>query len=779
MPPPLSKQHGYLEIITQPTSSLRFRYKSEAGKSTITGADKSPCPVLKVHTFRGDAKLFASVVTVPDDAERPKPHPHQLAGPSTGYGFYSRDVLITDNDDTIKLENLALVAIPNKEAKESLEQRENKRIDPYRTGFEHKERPSSIDRNYVQLCFQLAVRIPGYSPQQLEPVCSNPILNTNKKGDLEIVKFFPESGPTAGGKMIILVNGVNKKEDVGDIIFTDQKRNWKAKGRFKPKHIHEMAAIMLFYPEYNPKKFSEPAREVNLVLETRRGQTPPVKFFYLSENATSERKRERKLAFRKATQRMETENSSAHIPAVVEDQDPGQSASWSSSSMNSSLSNPSQPVEDQPVSPMSSVDQKSAIDCPAVVVDQNSLPKSQDQPMGEDPNYFHTGQNAQIVTSQSVDSNQENARYTAVKSASSEKTTMVKHSISDTRPERVFRHVDTIPSASCGMKPWGVAPTTKSNNPAMSASAFRARPIAKPRCSLPAQQADLPTWSVSTQGSENVETSFAGSFPLLTSLAIPADTQPLALHSPTGDEADIVGNFNLDETLKSLFSNAPAALAAGVSSQLNNLADRQEQVFYQRENVPVTEGMERQQFHTPSIEGLQNVETFVSAPQAASNFPPPSFSGSFPALEQSFQNYQTLPEISVLSQNSAAMSRTENLLPLEMPLATPNPAPRVHQRRAQSAILNRQQSAPTQTNMQSPVTSHGHARLSQDGQNMVLDYRTRMSFPSTASSGDASSASSQSPGVAIGPQSPNEALDDIAQVIAEDESFKFMTTSPS
>ena len=48
-----------------------------------------------------------------------------------------------------------LFGVRKKDIEESLRQRKDIRVDPFKQGFKHIENPSSIDLNAVKLCFQV------------------------------------------------------------------------------------------------------------------------------------------------------------------------------------------------------------------------------------------------------------------------------------------------------------------------------------------------------------------------------------------------------------------------------------------------------------------------------------------------------------------------------------------------------------------------------------------------------------------------------------------------
>jgi len=58
-------------------------------------------------------------------------------------------------DMTLEFQHLGIQCVRKKDIEESLKQRKEIRVDPYRQGFKHMESPQSIDLNAVKLCFQV------------------------------------------------------------------------------------------------------------------------------------------------------------------------------------------------------------------------------------------------------------------------------------------------------------------------------------------------------------------------------------------------------------------------------------------------------------------------------------------------------------------------------------------------------------------------------------------------------------------------------------------------
>ncbi|KAF6028225.1 hypothetical protein EB796_013471 [Bugula neritina] len=325
MPQVLSEEHGKLVVETQPIPSLRYRYKSEAGRANITGAGDKPWPAVKVIGYQGKATLIASLVSVPESSdENPKPHPHRLEGQNAENGVVvKKDLEITSENNIIPLDRVYLVAsknnAKNRDWQPQLDNRKKLKVDPYRNADNNPL--NKIDRNYVQICFQLAILKNGKC-QLLQPVCSDPIHNSTCKASLSIVKMTPTHGPASGTKqMIMLINGVTRKGDIKKIRFYDEATSWEAEGRFKEKDIHECAAIQLVYPEYKPlsDKHLLKQRNVNVQLVTERGASNTLKFTYFPVEGGGQSKKERRMLSTPAAEH----SAAADVPLVVHDSSSG------------------------------------------------------------------------------------------------------------------------------------------------------------------------------------------------------------------------------------------------------------------------------------------------------------------------------------------------------------------------------------------------------------------------------------------------------------------------
>lgn len=177
-------------ITEQPASkALRFRYECEGRSAgSIPGVNSTPenktFPSIKVVGHQGRAVVVVSCVT--KDAPY-RPHPHNLVG-KEGCKKGVCTVEINSETMSVTFSNLGIQCVKKKDIDEALKVREEIRVDPFRTGFNHRSQPASIDLNAVRLCFQVFLEgdQKGRFTVPLNPVVSEPIYDKKAMCDLVI-----------------------------------------------------------------------------------------------------------------------------------------------------------------------------------------------------------------------------------------------------------------------------------------------------------------------------------------------------------------------------------------------------------------------------------------------------------------------------------------------------------------------------------------------------------------------------------------------------------------
>uniref|UniRef100_A0A0A9Z3Z2 Embryonic polarity protein dorsal n=2 Tax=Lygus hesperus TaxID=30085 RepID=A0A0A9Z3Z2_LYGHE len=278
----LQEQAGaYVKILEQPASkALRFRYECEGRSAgSIPGVNSTPenktFPTIQIVGYKGKAVVVVSCVTK-DPPYRP--HPHNLVGKDNcKKGVCTVEV---NNENMIAtFANLGIQCVKKKDIEEALKVREEIRVDPFRTKFNHKNQPSSIDLNAVRLCFQVFLEgpTPGKFTVPLQPITSEPIYDKKAMADLVICKLSHCSGSVIGGNEIILLCEKVAKEDIS-VRFFEEKDGivvWEGFGDFTPTQVHKQVAISFRTPRYRTLEIDQP---VHALIQLRRP----------SDNATSE-----------------------------------------------------------------------------------------------------------------------------------------------------------------------------------------------------------------------------------------------------------------------------------------------------------------------------------------------------------------------------------------------------------------------------------------------------------------------------------------------------------
>ncbi|XP_017877911.1 embryonic polarity protein dorsal isoform X1 [Ceratina calcarata] len=274
--PPVEMNTGqllpYAEIVEQPASkALRFRYECEGRSAgSIPGVNSTPesktFPSIRIVGYKGRAVVVVSCVT----KDQPyKPHPHNLVGKEAcNKGVCT--VEVSPENMTVIFANLGIQCVKKKDIEEALRIREEIRVDPFRTGFDHKRHPTSIDLNAVRLCFQ--VFLEGSQKKlnvPLPPIVSDPIYDKKAMSDLVICKLSHCSASVAGGMEMILLCEKVAKEDI-QVRFIEEKDGqvvWEGFGDFQPTHVHKQTAIAFRTPTYRIQQVEQP---VQVFIQLRR-----------------------------------------------------------------------------------------------------------------------------------------------------------------------------------------------------------------------------------------------------------------------------------------------------------------------------------------------------------------------------------------------------------------------------------------------------------------------------------------------------------------------------
>nr|ALF84898.1 dorsal [Paracyclopina nana] len=258
-----AKKQAYVKITEQPASKgLRFRYECEGRSAgSIPGisstADVKTFPSIQVVGYKGRAVVVVSTVTI-DSPYRP--HPHNLVGKEG----CSKGVCTIEMDSetmTCSFPSLGIQCVKKKEIEESLKLRQQIRVDPFQTGFQHKDAHQSIDLNSLRLCFQVFLEGAerGAFTFALKPVVSDPIYDKKARSDLTICRMTECTASVAGGKEILLFTEKVTKDDI-EVRFYQEingKVVWEGLGEFQPSDVHKQYGICLRTPRYHDLEVEE------------------------------------------------------------------------------------------------------------------------------------------------------------------------------------------------------------------------------------------------------------------------------------------------------------------------------------------------------------------------------------------------------------------------------------------------------------------------------------------------------------------------------------------
>lgn len=195
---------------------------------------------------------------------------------------------------TLTFQNLGIQCVRKRDAPESLTQRQDIRVDPFKQGFKHKS--AAINLNAIRLCFQVFLKIDG-SLVPLEPVVSEIIRDRKAHSDLAIINHSDNWSPVQGlligaylwtsfflkfvelgGKKILLFCEKVSKDDIEvHFSYLDQSKLYKLdkffvawttillsdndaqiiKGHFTPNDVHKQYGISIITPPFTDQKITQ------------------------------------------------------------------------------------------------------------------------------------------------------------------------------------------------------------------------------------------------------------------------------------------------------------------------------------------------------------------------------------------------------------------------------------------------------------------------------------------------------------------------------------------
>jgi len=307
----------WVEILEQPKSnSLRFRYECEGkGAGALQGKhstqENKTFPKIKIHGFKGFATVVVSCVTHNHDV--PKSHPHNLVSPASvqhGCNFGICTQVIDRDTMTAEFPHLGIQCVKRRDIKRNLEQRKEKKVDPYRTGWKHMENTQSIDLNAVKLCFHVWYEsdVKGKCTRPMAPVCSDIIYDAKAKKELQICDISDTTCSVRGDKKIIILCEKVSRDDIKIRFFDD--KNWEGYGIFAPSDVHKQYAISFHPPKYKLSVLKEKVK-VQVELCKVNGETSePQDFYYVPDARTISDQRHQGYSEDKFKQEIKIEDTS-------------------------------------------------------------------------------------------------------------------------------------------------------------------------------------------------------------------------------------------------------------------------------------------------------------------------------------------------------------------------------------------------------------------------------------------------------------------------------------
>uniref|UniRef100_T1JKR2 RHD domain-containing protein n=1 Tax=Strigamia maritima TaxID=126957 RepID=T1JKR2_STRMM len=270
----IARNRPHIKILEQPAAkALRFRYECEGRSAgSLPGANSTQevktYPTIQIVNYRGPVVVVVSCIT----KDLPyRPHPHKLVGKD---GCKRGICTMTVNCENMicTFSNLGIQCVKKKDVDEALREREVLRVDPFRTGFDHRNQASNIDLNSVRLCFQAFIEGSEKDKftQVLTPVVSDAITDKKAMAELVICKMSSCSGSADGKTEIILLCEKIAKDDI-DLVFSEEQNGrivWEALGEFQPNDVHKQVAITFRTPPYYNKEIVQPV-EVRLQLRRK------------------------------------------------------------------------------------------------------------------------------------------------------------------------------------------------------------------------------------------------------------------------------------------------------------------------------------------------------------------------------------------------------------------------------------------------------------------------------------------------------------------------------
>ncbi|XP_047513075.1 embryonic polarity protein dorsal isoform X1 [Pieris napi] len=279
----------YVRIVEQPASkALRFRYECEGRSAgSIPGvnstSERKTYPTIEICGHRGPAIVVVSCVTRDEPF---KPHPHNLVGRDRcDKGVCTVRTNISD-DNRISFSNLGIQCVKRKDVADALAVREKLRVDPFKTGFHHRNQPQTIDLNAVRLCFQVFLpdEATGKIRHSLQPVVSDVIFDKKAMSDLVIMRLSHCSAPPQGGMEMFLLCEKVVREDIAVVFYQKEGEMVVWEETANIQLVHKQYAIAFHVPPYHKPNNPHPVQVyIQLKRISDNARSNPVPFEYIAD----------------------------------------------------------------------------------------------------------------------------------------------------------------------------------------------------------------------------------------------------------------------------------------------------------------------------------------------------------------------------------------------------------------------------------------------------------------------------------------------------------------
>ncbi|XP_050664074.1 putative transcription factor p65 homolog isoform X2 [Leptidea sinapis] len=282
----------FLQIIEQPQSYFRFRYKSEMigthgcllGDNYIPGKPKSH-PTVELCNYSGSAVIGCHLVRHDADLE----HPHTLTEDDQDKQISS--VLPQRGSYKVGFGGMGIIHTAKKEVSKLLYNKYTQcitesNLDEHALRVKCDNEAKRINLNIVRLKFT-AHDVSG--SVICPPVFSNPIHNMKsaETNDLRICRSSRWHGRAAGGdEVFIFVEKVNRKNIQVRFFETDESgdRIWSKEADFQHGDVHHQYAIAFRTPAYRDKSIASNVEvKFELVRPSDGRVSAPLKFLYKAD----------------------------------------------------------------------------------------------------------------------------------------------------------------------------------------------------------------------------------------------------------------------------------------------------------------------------------------------------------------------------------------------------------------------------------------------------------------------------------------------------------------